>query len=403
MRLLLLLVLFLSVPAAAQTVPPVGTDVTFDVATWNVEHFGNPSSGPSDDGLQAANVAAVMRQAEIDLWALQEMDYEAAFNNLVTALGAPFEGIWVADNSPYAIGYGFVYNTDVVRRLEATTVLESYSFAFGSRPPLLLRADVRLPDTTVANVRVLNIHAKCCTGVDDNGVLDYDRRVAASAALKNYVDNFLAIDAPVLVLGDFNDELRSSIAGGRPSPYQNFRDDAENYTFATYPLDLANVPTFCSNQTCSSGSTLDHVLVTRPLLAGYEAGSARRYDALLSAIPQYVDTTSDHLPVYARFDFLPKPTANEDGSAPRPFALQTPYPNPFRGATTLTFSLPAPTSVRLDVFDALGRRVATVVDGRRAAGTHEATFRAGSLLPGLYIARLSADGQTATRRLVVLS
>lgn len=397
MRLLVLLAL-LPLYATAQTVPPVGTDATFDVATWNVEHFGNPNSGPSDDPLQFENVAAVMRQSGVDLWALQEMDYESAFNDLVAALGAPFEGVWIADNTSYAIGYGFIYDTEVVRRLEATTVLENYSFAFGSRPPLLLRADVQLPDTTVANVRILNLHAKCCGDSES-----YDRRVEAASALKNYVDNFLAIDAPILVLGDFNDELRTSTAGGQTSPYQNFRDDEDDYEFVTYPLDLANSYTYCSSQTCSSGSTLDHILVTRPLLSGYETGSTRRFDALLSAIPQYVNTTSDHLPVYARFDFQPKATSTEEATAPQPFALQAPYPNPFRGSTTLTFSLPAPADVRLEVFDALGRQVATVVDERRGAGTHEVAVRAGSLPPGLYIARLSADGQRATRRLVVLS
>ena len=396
MRLLLPLLLLLAFPATAQTVPPVGTDATFDVATWNVEHFGNPGSGPSNETLQFENVLAVLEGSEIDLWAMQEMDYQSAFNNLVEALGAPYDGVWVADQTSFAIGYGFIYNTDVVQRLEVTTVLEGYAYAFGLRPPLMLRAHVTLPDTTVENVRILNMHAKCCSDQES-----YDRRTNASQALKNYVDNFLAIDAPILVLGDMNDELRSSIYNGLTSPYQNFREDSDRYSFASYPLDLANVPTYCSNQTCTSGSTIDHVLVTRPLMSSYEAGSMRRYDALLDALPQYVNTTSDHLPVYARFDFQPKPTAGEDAAAPRAFGLEAPFPNPFRETTTLTFSLPAPADARLDVFDALGRRVATAVDERRAAGTHEVTFQAGTLPPGLYIARLSVDGQTATRRLVL--
>lgn len=397
MRLLLPLLLLLNVSATAQTVPPVGTDATFDVATWNVEHFGNPSSGPSNESLQFQNVRAVLEGADIDLWALQEMDYEAPFDALVEALGSPYAGVWVADATSFPIGYGFIYNTEVVQRLEATTVLTDYSYEFGSRPPLLLRADITMPDTTVANVRILNIHAKCC-----GDQTSYNRRVNASAALKNYVDNFLAIDAPILVLGDFNDELRSSIYAGQTSPYQNFRDDAERYTFVSYPLDLDNVPTWCSNQSCTAGSTLDHVLVTRPLQTSYVPGSMQRYDDLLPAIPQYVNSTSDHLPVYARFDFQPMATSTEETSAPQPFALETPFPNPFREATTLTFSLPTPADVRLEVFDALGRQVATVVDERRGTGTHEVSFRAGPLPPGLYIARLSADGQTATRRLVLV-
>ena len=388
MRVLLPLLLLLSTAATAQTVPPVGTPATLDVATWNVEHFNRGGQAQFD------HVVAVIQGADVDLWALQEMNTEGPFDALVEALGAPYEGVWT--NGTGSIGYGFIYDNEVVHRLEATTILESFSYEFASRPPLMLRADVLLPDTTVANVRFINLHAKCC-----GDLTSYNRRVAASNALKSYVDNFLFIDAPILVLGDLNDELRSSIAGGRTSPYQNFRDDSDDYTFASDPLDLAGIPTWCSNQSCTSGSTLDHVLVTRPLQSGYEAGSMARYDALLAAIPQYVNTTSDHLPVYARFDFQPLPTSTEDASAPQPFALRTPYPNPFRDATTLSYTLPAPAEVRLDVFDALGRLVATVEQGVRPAGLHEVAFRAADALPpGLYIARLTADGQRATRRLV---
>ena len=396
MRLLLLVSFLLAFGhATAQDVPPIGTATTFDVATWNIEHFGNGNSGPSNDDLQAANVLAVLEQADIDLWAMQELDIQSDFNALVNALGAPYSGTWVADGTSFSIGYGFVYNTDVVQVLEATTVLDNFAFEFAFRPPLLLRANITLPDTTVENVRILNVHAKCCSDQSS-----YNRRVSASNALKNYVDNFLAIDAPVIVMGDLNDELRSSIFNGETSPYQNFRDDRDDYTFVSYALDLANVPTFCSNLACTSGSTLDHILVTRPLETSYVTNSTRRYDALLTAIPSYVNTTSDHVPVYAQFDFMPLPTSSDPTVAPRVFALDAPFPNPFRGQTTLTFALPTADEIRLEVFDALGRQVATVAEGMRPAGTYEVTFAARDLPPGLYLARLTAGSQTATRRLV---
>lgn len=381
--------------AAAQTIPTVGTDATFDLATWNVEHFGNAAEPPSNDALQAEQVLAVLQAADIDLWAMQELDIESDFDALVEDLGAPYEGLWFADETSFPIGYGFIYNTDVVEVLEAEPVLDQFSYEFAFRPPLLLRANLTLPSGTVENARILNVHAKCC-----GDQTSYNRRVAASNALKNYVDNFLTLDAPILVLGDFNDELRSSIFGGQPSPYQNFRDDADDYRFVSYVLDLANVPTNCANSACSDGSTLDHILLARTFEQSYVEGSMSRFGELLDEIPNYVTTTSDHIPVYAQFDFGQTTGADEDASAPRPFALRAPFPNPFRSATTLTYSLPAATDVRLEVFDALGRRVAMVEEGSRSAGTHEAVFEAEALPPGLYIARLSADGQRATRRLV---
>lgn len=396
MRLLLplLLVLWLG-PATAQVLPAVGTAATLDVATWNIEHFGNPSSGPSNDNLQRQNVAAVIRQAEIDLWSVQEMDYLVAFNELVEEIGAPYAGVRVEDETPNPIGYGFIYNTEVIDPVEVRKILTSYSYHFAYRPPLLIRSDVVLPDTTVRDVHFINIHAKAM-----GDATSYNRRVAASNALKTYVDNLIAQDTQVLVLGDFNDELRSSISQGRTSPYQNFRDDEERYFFATDLLDQFNIPTWCSNLSCSSGSTLDHILVTSPLMDAYEDRSMDRYDVVLDAVAGYVNTTSDHLPVFARFAFEANQTAGEDGATPGEFALRPAFPNPFQGETTLTFDLAEALDVRLEVFDALGRRVALVTEGPHPAGTHSVTFRAEGLAPGLYVARLTAGSQTATRRLL---
>ncbi len=389
------LLLVTALPLAAQDLPAVGTAATLDVATWNVEHFGNPNSGPGNDALQFENVLAVMQAAEIDLWALQEMDIEADFDALVDALGDPYAGDWVADGTSFPIGYGFIYNTDVVQRLAVQTILDEFDYEFAFRPPLLLRADVTLPDTTVRGVRFINLHAKCCSDATS-----YDRRTAASEALKNYTDVFLDIETDLVVLGDLNDELRSSISGGNPSPYQNFRDDEDDYTFATEVLDLANVYTFCSNQSCTAGSTLDHILLPRTVEADYEDRSVARFDEVLDEIPNYVNTTSDHVPVYARFAFAPPTTASESDTAPTAFGLRVPFPNPFQSATTLTFDLPAAADVRLDVFDALGRRVATLAAEMRPAGTHEVRFAPAGLVPGLYLVRLTAGTQTATRRLV---
>ncbi len=389
MRLLLPL-LFLAAPLAAQDIPAVGTDATLDVATWNIERFGE-TGGPPDQA-QFDNTLAIIQAAEIDLWALQEMNDEDDFEALVEALGDGWEGEWRRGGP---LGYGFIYKTDVINPLLDLTILDEFSFAFASRPPLLLLANVMLPDTTVRGLHFIDIHAKCCSDQES-----YDRRLDASEALKDYLDEEILADGDkAIVLGDLNDELRSSITPGEVSPYQNFRDDGENYRFLTEVLDLANVPTFCSNQSCTSGSTLDHILITRDVESDYVMGSMSRFDEVLTEITNYTSTTSDHVPVYARFDFAPV-VSNEDETVPTVFALRAPFPNPFREATTLTYDLPTAADVRLDIFDALGRRVATLDEGLRPTGTHEVTFAPARLVPGLYLVRLTAGEQTATRRLV---
>ncbi len=99
-----------------------------------------------------------------------------------------------------------------------------------------------------------------------------------------------------------------------------------------------------------------------------------------------------------RLDLAAVPTAVEAATpAPEALTLEAAYPNPFREAATLTYRLAAPANVRLEVFDALGRRVATLFDGRAAPGTHTAAWQDAYAAPGLYLARLTAkttSGQT---------
>ena len=96
-------------------------------------------------------------------------------------------------------------------------------------------------------------------------------------------------------------------------------------------------------------------------------------------------------------------TAAEDGAeVPARFVLEQNYPNPFNPVTTIAYALPAPSDVSLTVFDALGRKVATLVEMPQGAGRHTVRFDAGSLPGGVYVYRLQAGSFTAARTFVVL-
>ena len=81
--------------------------------------------------------------------------------------------------------------------------------------------------------------------------------------------------------------------------------------------------------------------------------------------------------------------------------LLAPVPNPVRERATVAFVLPEPADVRLDLVDALGRRVATLAQGRHAAGRHEVAIDGLGLPAGVYVLRLVAGGAAQTRRVVV--
>ncbi len=93
-----------------------------------------------------------------------------------------------------------------------------------------------------------------------------------------------------------------------------------------------------------------------------------------------------------------------DGEAARPkgYDLHQNFPNPFNPVTKISFALPHDSSVKLDVYNARGVKVATLVNGRFPAGTHQVGFDASSLSSGVYWYRLEADGFRATRKMVVL-
>jgi mannose/cellobiose epimerase-like protein (N-acyl-D-glucosamine 2-epimerase family) len=88
--------------------------------------------------------------------------------------------------------------------------------------------------------------------------------------------------------------------------------------------------------------------------------------------------------------------------APAEFALEQNYPNPFNPATTISYRVPSAGRVTLAVFDMLGERVATLVDGTMEPGTYTATWNAGGASSGVYFYRLSAAGHALTKKAILL-
>ncbi len=87
--------------------------------------------------------------------------------------------------------------------------------------------------------------------------------------------------------------------------------------------------------------------------------------------------------------------------APTPALALGLEPNPTAGAVTVHVTVPGG-PVRLDVLDALGRRVATLTDGTLAAGGHAVSWEPSRAAPGVYVVRLVAGGTVATQRLTLV-
>jgi hypothetical protein len=109
--------------------------------------------------------------------------------------------------------------------------------------------------------------------------------------------------------------------------------------------------------------------------------------------------------VTAVFDYPSNSTMPDD------YQLSQNYPNPFNPSTTINFSLPADSKVKIVVYDVTGAMVKVLVDGDYSAGNHEAQFNTnsvGNLASGIYFYQINAVSNTnganfvQTKKMVLL-
>jgi hypothetical protein len=92
----------------------------------------------------------------------------------------------------------------------------------------------------------------------------------------------------------------------------------------------------------------------------------------------------------------------DDVPVPDQFFLSQNYPNPFNPSTQIAFGVPREGRVVLDVYNLLGARVATLMDGHKSAGVYTVRFDASDLPSGIYYYRMSAAESVITRKMLLL-
>jgi hypothetical protein len=86
---------------------------------------------------------------------------------------------------------------------------------------------------------------------------------------------------------------------------------------------------------------------------------------------------------------------------PRSYELKANYPNPSHQSTTFEYAIPKAGEVSLEVYDLLGRKVATPLRGRRQPGRHSVTVDVDDLPGGMYIVRFRAGSFSTTQKMAV--
>ena len=92
----------------------------------------------------------------------------------------------------------------------------------------------------------------------------------------------------------------------------------------------------------------------------------------------------------------------ENASIPDSFELGGNYPNPFNPTTTISFTVPEASPVRLAVYDMLGREVSVLIDANVSAGQMEVVFDAGGLPTGTYLYRLSTPQGSFVKKMMLV-
>ncbi|MDP2209798.1 MAG: T9SS type A sorting domain-containing protein [Bacteroidota bacterium] len=96
------------------------------------------------------------------------------------------------------------------------------------------------------------------------------------------------------------------------------------------------------------------------------------------------------------------PTSVPVEAVPSVFALNQNYPNPFNPATVISWQLAVGNYTTLKVYNLLGNEVATLVNGYKAAGSHQVTFDGAKLSTGLYFYKLQSGNSVEVKKLTLV-
>ncbi|NEM98302.1 choice-of-anchor J domain-containing protein [Pontibacter burrus] len=304
---------------------------TLDVVTWNMEWFGADKDekgaelGPADEALQFANAKKVFTDLDADILALQEVSNDTEIQRLATELGYNFvvsdaySYSWDATRNLVPQKLYFLYKPEVAKVKNQKVLLSKfyedvrngqYADAFVGYPEggAKFWASGRLPfmvefETTINNVKqnisLVNLHTRANSGTD---VSKHTQRKFDVEMLKDSLDAHYA-GKNIIILGDYNDDVDVSVVNNLPSTFEKFVNDA-NYNALTLDISKAGGYTYESG---SFKSFLDHIIVSSSLSDDYINGSITIEDHFVGSISGFRNTTSDHVPVSARFDLSATP------------------------------------------------------------------------------------------------
>jgi Secretion system C-terminal sorting domain/Fibronectin type III domain len=293
-------------------------DKSFKLATWNTNWLGNTANGPTNELLQQRNFQQVLDSLKADVYVLEEVSNLPVFN-LIVSKNTNYKGFCTTAISAGGVAADaqrvcFMYKKGVIDSVSArplltkATTLPNYPenlparFWASGRLPFLFIADANI-DGVKKRLHIIGIHARANTGGTSATLaakeLQYAQRKYDVEVLKDTLDAQFP-NANIILAGDYNDDVDetvSEITSTKASSYKKFVDDTKNYQVVTKQLSDNGFRSYISQN-----NVIDHVMVSNELVDNYVVNSASPELGFLY-INSYATTTSDHLPIYATFNF----------------------------------------------------------------------------------------------------
>lgn len=125
----------------------------------------------------------------------------------------------------------------------------------------------------------------------------------------------------------------------------------------------------------------------------------RLYDPQDMSEPQAVTETDENGYYSAAFMII---SDVNDEFTPGKYNLRQNYPNPFNPTTTISYDLPKESTVKLKVFNSIGKEIRMLVDKRQKAGRYTINFDGSDLASGVYYYSLTADNYREVKKMILL-
>jgi endonuclease/exonuclease/phosphatase family metal-dependent hydrolase len=296
----------------------------FKITNWNTEWLGCTTFGPADESLQINNIASAMLAMNSDMYCVQEVTNSVSYPSISTLVSLLGSDQWEGRIVPSSTNdcdqrQGIIYKKSKVQFVTAYQLSSgspaqgnSYYYNWSSgRYPTLYNVNL-VAGTNLVPVSIVNIHAKS----EDGDAMSYTRRLGGSEGLKTILDGATYNTKNLILVGDFNDYLigtSSNTCSCTLSPYKNFMDDSADYNGITQYLNDAHW----------NHPLIENFILSNELSVNYVPNSAAQEVSIPPTISNYYNTTSDHLPVSASFQFTT--LSNTQYTSANALAI---YPNP---------------------------------------------------------------------------